>query len=166
MPGGVNHSAARKVLEEEPFTVLLSKLQKGFLIPFLSLLFLSHAPHSLQYSIPRLFLNIHGVLMPPAAGCWLLARCKIHTLPWLLASPILRVFCLHIVRSVLALSSVILCFSLTLSKCLALFPHHFSVPLVSDSLHPCFSIFTPLSFSKLQFLIVFFLTQPRSQSLS
>lgn len=68
---------------------LISKLWGGFLIPFLYLLFLSHSVS--LFSSNTLFLplspfNIHRVLMPPAAGCGLLAGCKNHMFLWLLTS--------------------------------------------------------------------------------
>lgn len=151
MPGGVNHSTACRILEEEPFTVLMSKLQKGFLIPFLSLLFLMLLT-LFQYSFPRLSLNIRGALMPPAAGCWLLAHQKIHTLLCLLVAGFSHSQCFlppHGLCWFFLQSQYT--FSLVFSKCLALFPHHFFlcrlclIPYICVS--PSFHLSPSLNFS-------------------
>lgn len=75
--------------EEEPFPVRPNfKVTRSFANPFLYLLFLSHSlsPHFfLTLFLPLAPFNIHGVLMPPAAGCRLLAGCKNRAFPWLLA---------------------------------------------------------------------------------
>lgn len=67
--------------ERELFTVLPSfKLQEGGLTLFLYVLFLSHTISSDILFLSQLPFNIRGVLMPPAAGCLLVAARTTHFL--------------------------------------------------------------------------------------
>lgn len=118
---------------------LISKLQGGGSHPFsLSPISLSLSLSSLPFN--TLFLsqssfNIHGVLMPPAAGCWLLAARTTHFPGYLsLSFTVLPAFW----SSVLVLSLYVF---LSCYLSLALFPHHLSLPLISYSPHLPFSIF-------------------------
>lgn len=128
---------------------LISKLQGGGSHPFsLSPISLSLSLSSLPFN--TLFLsqssfNIHGVLMPPAAGCWLLAARTTHFPGYLsLSFTVSPAFW----SSVLVLS-LSLCFSLMLSK---------SGCISSPSFSAAYILFPTSSFQHLS-LVMFSLPQ-------
>lgn len=130
---------------------LISKLWGGFLIPFLYLLFLSHSLSLLSSNtlfLPLSPFNIHRVLMPPAAGCGLLAGCKNHVS---LVADLSHSWSFQPLCRLCYFFLLSLHFSPMLSKWLSLFPHHLSVPLVSYYPHLCFSVFLPTHFLNFTF---------------
>lgn len=118
---------------EDPFPVLSNFSVTRFSHPF------SASPFSISFSLSSfssttLFLplspfNICGVLMPPAAGCRLLAGCKNLTFPQLLASLILGCSCFCVI-----------CTSSLFSHCVFLL-HYLSDCLFSG--HLCYLYLVP-----------------------
>lgn len=150
---------------EDPFPVLSNFSVTRFSHPF------SASPFSLSFSLSSfssttLFLplspfNICGVLMPPAAGCRLLAGCKNLTFPQLLASLILGCSCLCVICTSSLFSHYVFLLHY-LSDCL--FSGHLSATCI---LFPT-SLFQPLSLyllSQCHFLIMPFLPQSMPPSI-